>query len=425
MAVNVKMGTVTAGTCRIQVRFVLSVVVMFSIAIVIMEAYYMIGSSTVDLTNVQEVITPPNDTSTDGHKQRIIEDVMGISTFIRDTTVTVDLNNVQEVITPPNDASNDGHKPRQRMILMMTKWFYGNWPDIPHNEAPLECPEYGVSCRISYRNKNYKKSDLVAFHEGDFDAKDLTKWPLTGRPPHQRWVYYNAEAPFYRPVPQEYDGLFNWTMTLRSDSDIVLAYGAIQPKREDTDVFDPNLAGRDKMAVVVISNCHEPRMDYIRELQKHITVDVFGGCGRPCRGCFDYFPRYKFYLSFENCLCKDYVTEKFYRNALMKQLVPVVINKANLSNVHVAPPGSYIDASDFKNAKELADYMTAVSSNSTLYNSFFKWHSRYRVYFPVTVKDFFCNACHRLYTSTDTNIWNNLSTWYGNGTNCVPYLSPV
>ena len=45
-------------------------------------------------------------------------------------------------------------------------------------------------------------------------------------------------------------------MTLRSDSDIVLAYGAIQPKREDTDVFDPNLAGRDKMAVVVISNCY-------------------------------------------------------------------------------------------------------------------------------------------------------------------------
>ena len=112
MAVNVKMGTVTAGTCRIQVRFVLSVVVMFSIAIVIMEAYYMIGSSTVDLTNVQEVITPPNDASTDGHKQRIIEDVLGSSTFIRDTTVTVDLNNVQEVITPPNDVSTDGHKQR-------------------------------------------------------------------------------------------------------------------------------------------------------------------------------------------------------------------------------------------------------------------------------------------------------------------------
>ena len=82
-------------------------------------------------------------------------------------------------------------------------------------------------------------------------------------------------------------------MTLRSDSDIVLAYGAIQPKREDTDVFDPNLAGRDKMAVV-ISDCYKPRMDYIRELQKHIAVDVFGGCGRHCKNVLILFQRISF-----------------------------------------------------------------------------------------------------------------------------------
>ena len=384
MAVNVKFGTVTIGNykCRLQVGFVLLGVLMFTIAIVIIEAY----------------------------------DMMGSSTTIRDTTV--DIKNAQEVFTPTDDVSSDGHK--QRMILVATKFFGGKWPKLPDHEASLECPEYGVLCTISYRKENYEESDLVAFHEGDFVVKDLP----TGRPPHQRWMYYNAEAPFYRPVLQEYNGLFNWTMTIKSDSDFVLVYGAIQTKREDTDVFDSNLAGRDKMAIAVISNCYQPRMDYIRELQKHIAVDVFGRCGRPCRGCFDYFPRYKFYLSFENCLCKDYVSEKFYKNALIPQVVPVVISKANLSNAHVAPPGSYIDASDFKSAKELADYMITVSSNSTLYNSFFKWHSHYSVYFHTT-KDLFCDACHRLYTSTDTNIWNNLSSWYGNETNCVPYLSPM
>ena len=303
------------------------------------------------------------------------------------------------------------------------KFFGGKWPKLPDHDAPLECQEYGVSCRISYRRENYEESDLVAFHEGDFGVKDLTKWSA-GRSLHQRWMYYNGEAPATIRVPQKYNGLFNWTMTIKSDSDFVLVYGAIQPKREDTDVFDPNLVGRDKMAIAVISNCYQPRMDYIRELQKHITVDVFGRCGRPCEQCFDYLPRYKFYLSFENCICKDYITEKFYNRALVPQLVPVVINKANLSNVHVAPPGSYIDASDFKSAKEVADYMITVSSNSTLYNSFFEWHSHYRVYFHTT-KDLFCDACHRLYTSTDTNIWNDLSSWYGRETNCVPYLSPV
>ena len=332
---------------------------------------------------------------------------------------------VTEMATPPTKAS-DSHK--QRMILMWTKYFDTKWPELPDQEATLECQEYGVSCRISYHKENYEESDLVVFHGrgSGFGVKSLPN--RSKRSPHQRWMYYNREVPPHAgSVSREYNGLFNWSMTFKSDSDFVLAYGVILPGRDDANVFNPNkdyLAGRDKMAVAVISNCHKPRMNYIRELKKYISVDVFGGCGQPCGKCFDYFPKYKFYLSFENCLCKDYVTERFYRNALTHQLVPVAMNKANLNNVHVAPPGSYINALEFRNAKELADYMITVSSYSTLYNSFFKWHSRYNVLF-VTGKELFCDACHRLYTDTDTNIYNDFFSWYGTETNCVPYLSPV
>ena len=64
------------------------------------------------------------------------------------------------------------------------------------------------------------------------------------------------------------------------------------------------------------------RLDYARELSKHIGVDIYGSCGskrcpRTSQHCFDMLNKdYKFYLSFENSNCKDYITEKFFVTGL-------------------------------------------------------------------------------------------------------------
>ena len=55
---------------------------------------------------------------------------------------------------------------------------------------------------------------------------------------------------------------------------------------------------------------------------------------------------YKFYFSFENSICPDYVTEKFY-NPLLFSTVPVVYGGADYEVVG-APPNSYIDVRNFK-----------------------------------------------------------------------------
>jgi alpha-1,3-fucosyltransferase len=49
---------------------------------------------------------------------------------------------------------------------------------------------------------------------------------------------------------------------------------------------------------------------------------------------------YKFYLSFENSVCRDYISEKFWK-ALNNNIVPVVLGGADYSRV--APPKSYIN----------------------------------------------------------------------------------
>ena len=170
------------------------------------------------------------------------------------------------------------------------------------------------------------------------------------------------------------------------------------------------------------------RLNYINELKKHIQVHVYGSWGIykcPSKGdCFDMLKwKYRFYLAFENSMCKDYVTEKFYFNALQHNMLPIVINKGNFSDPTVAPPGCCINASDFKAAKELADYIRIVDSNTTLYSSYFKWHSRYRVQQESRAMAF-CRTCQKLYTDSETKVYYNLYRWYGSKQNCVPYPTP-
>ena len=89
-------------------------------------------------------------------------------------------------------------------------------------------------------------------------------------------------------------------------------------------------------AAAIISNCDAShRLNYIKELQNYIKVDIFGNCGRKCPAMSKVNPKivddckqiistdYKFYFSFENSICKDYITEKFF-SILRYNVIPVV-----------------------------------------------------------------------------------------------------
>lgn len=79
-----------------------------------------------------------------------------------------------------------------------------------------------------------------------------------------------------------------------------------------------------RLVAAMISNCwSKGRLKYIKYLQQFIPVDVYGSCGSfSCAksnysGCLAAIgQQYKFFLSFENNKCEDYITEKFFENAL-------------------------------------------------------------------------------------------------------------
>ncbi|KAK8773194.1 hypothetical protein V5799_012273, partial [Amblyomma americanum] len=172
------------------------------------------------------------------------------------------------------------------------------------------------------------------------------------------------------------------------DSDVLDTYGEVTVKKNGRHMSEQTIKrlwkGKSKMVVWPVSNCNTSgkREHFVHELRKHIYVDVYGKCGdRNCsrsRACYLSFAKsYYFYLSFENCICKDYVTEKLF-NVLQYDIVPVVLGGANYTRA--APPGSFIDALSFKSPKDLALHLKNVASNFTLYRSFFKWKAAQQLF---------------------------------------------
>ena len=66
------------------------------------------------------------------------------------------------------------------------------------------------------------------------------------------------------------------------DSDIPVPYGRTVPKKYPLNNLDLAInKRRDVLVAILGSNCDgdNNRWRYVKELQKHLRVDVYGGCG--------------------------------------------------------------------------------------------------------------------------------------------------
>lgn len=246
-------------------------------------------------------------------------------------------------------------------------------------------------------------------------------------------------------------------MTYRRDSDIPYPYGAIESKENpypypprtdeaiswkpfDSQAFSQslksrskdffNLAKKPKKVAWIVSNCntHSQREDFVRELRKHIQVDIFGGCGPTkcdkghsyksdnCSKVVD--EEYKFYLSFENSFCNGYVTEKFFRR-ISHSVVPIVLGSGNYSVL--APPHSYINVMDFASPADLATYLLHLDQHDEEYLSYFWWRDIYDARWGFRFENkAFCRLCAMLNNPEEpVKSYKSLQDWWVKDGHCI------
>ena len=328
---------------------------------------------------------------------------------------------------------NNGVKPGTFTILYWTSSYYKgkNW--FGEGKEPFSQCTY-KNCYATSDRSFYNKSDAVLMLLNYLHGRSLPEYRLH----HQKWILHYLEPPS-RDCDigcEKYNGLFNATSSYDTRSDIVTNYSHFGKNVggyfvRQGDIHGQNLStnyagGRDRLVAWFVSHVHtqSKRMAYALRLKQYIPVDIFGDtlpllsglrCPRSQDSiCFDKLKmHYKFYLSFENSLCRDYVTEKLW-SAIYSDVVPIVLGAFNYSEL--LPPKSYIDIQDFESPKHLANYLMLLDRNDTLYNQYFAWKSLYVIRKLPPPQ---CSICEYLNHSYNvTKVYKRLDLFWSEKTQC-------
>ncbi|KAK8371724.1 hypothetical protein O3P69_018974 [Scylla paramamosain] len=319
-----------------------------------------------------------------------------------------------------------------RAELLLVANLFQTLPYLVHpiRQVSRQCPE--SRCELVYDHRLLDSASAVLFHQGDMEPLSLPETRLPGQP----WIFLSFESPYTvvsRVNLARLNGVINWTMTYCTDetpmwwcrtascclaplpSTLSLAYLTATPTQGHSSLLTEKdyWAGKSKrlLAAWTVSHCNtESRRElFVKEMVKHMAVDVFGRCGTKKCGkslflmtigtfnqtkCNNEIEKYMFYLAFENAICLDYITEKFYQ-ALTLEVVPVVLGGGPYEDI--APPHSYVDALAFPSPKHLAKYLKEVANDRDAYNRFFAWKQHYTVELGHPFSPLVCDLCAKLH----------------------------
>ncbi|XP_058868906.1 alpha-(1,3)-fucosyltransferase 10-like isoform X2 [Acipenser ruthenus] len=230
------------------------------------------------------------------------------------------------------------------------------------------------------------------FYGTDFNIESL---PFPRKPSHH-WALFHEESPKnnYKLFHEPSITLFNHTATFSSHSHMPLTtqyLESVEVLKSHTYLvpLSKKNSQRQNLAplVYVQSDCDPPsdRDSYVRELMKYIEVDSYGEClhnrdlppplkypsAMDDRHFYGILAQYKFILSFENAVCDDYITEKFWR-PLKLGVVPVYYGSPSIAK-WLPSNKSAVLVNTFASPQDLAEYIKDLDQNDKKYEAYLEW----------------------------------------------------
>ncbi|XP_046740656.1 4-galactosyl-N-acetylglucosaminide 3-alpha-L-fucosyltransferase FUT6-like [Diprion similis] len=300
------------------------------------------------------------------------------------------------------------------------------------------------NCRLSYDSEDVEDADAVLIHlHKTTGVKDLPDIVKPEKRMKQRWVFLTDESPLHTFLSggqsiSSYNGLFNWSMSYRIDSDVPVPYGRtvrMMNQRNSSAGSSKDVKTKTKLVAIMGSNCggSNKRWNYAAKLKEALSerMDAYGHClngdTKTCPGHFakdcEALEDYKFYLAFENSNCKEYLTEKPFWHGYHKHAVPVIMGASRENCRQLLPPDSYIHVDDFANPATLADYLLYLDQNHEEYSKFHAWRNHFYVvnehgYFQSNSRHY-CRLCEALnYNDPSVKVYNHLEEFWSKTKDC-------
>ncbi|XP_075044709.1 4-galactosyl-N-acetylglucosaminide 3-alpha-L-fucosyltransferase FUT6-like [Mixophyes fleayi] len=294
-----------------------------------------------------------------------------------------------------------------RIILV---WTYPFNRSFPLNRCPSFLNISG--CFYTDNKALFSSADAVIIHHRDI-MRSKKLLPQMPRPPNQYWVWYNLESPSHSANLNFLDNLINLTMSYRADSDIFSPYGWLEQNKEEQNFTIPP---KTKLVAWVVSNWNprSKRVHYYEQLKNFISVDIYGRQHKtlPRDEHQQTISKYKFYLTFENSVHEDYMTEKLWKNALTSGAVPVVLGPPRENYERFIPKDSFIHVDDFSTAQELATYLLKLDKDDKAYRQYFNWRSRLHPFSKTTMLMGYCRVCKAVKEAPKHKTIARLGDWF-------------
>ncbi|XP_067944189.1 alpha-(1,3)-fucosyltransferase fut-5-like [Watersipora subatra] len=319
---------------------------------------------------------------------------------------------------------------RLKVVYGATDYWQGQlWKDLMNFTG---CPYSNCISANSSTFRDVHKADVVIFALDYIQRFPQLSWQTRQS---QHWLIITYESPAY-PFNQfkaSYNGMFNGSMTYRHDSTIYYPWGKVLPVQHKIPSILNVAQNKTKGAFVYVSNCKSrnyDRLAMIKELRKYIPIDVFGKClghdspcpplrkgGNPICETQTHQP-YRFYLSFENSLCRDYITEKFWdRLWSPSHFVPVAMGGLTLEDYSsVAPLDSFLHVYNFSSVHDLGQHLRSLMENNDAYNKYHQWRRQYEVTTDRNIAA--CDLCKLANEKPVLPAVDSIADWWNSNGNC-------
>ncbi|XP_067947392.1 alpha-(1,3)-fucosyltransferase C-like [Watersipora subatra] len=259
-------------------------------------------------------------------------------------------------------------------------------------------------CRLESGRNDSQGADVLIFGNGE--VSHFRSPPHKGQ--NDLWVFLSKEPQIKlknRRAQLQWNGLFNYSVTFDRNTDA--SYHIFRPILKsiypaETRYYKPWTQKKLVRALWMVSHCtttnhHQnifsARERYAVELSKHFPIEVFTSnlknCGwalKDLEGSIHEnenpnMSDYMFYLSFENNLCQDYITEKFWKILESDDaMIPIALGGLSIEDYNtIAPPNSFIHVKNFSSPEALANHLKYIAKEPDAFNYYHQWRNSYRL----------------------------------------------